>query len=88
MIQHSHWLTTPLHQIISEFAGLKVVDHVLIGDPLDDDDVDGLVDILRVKINLHQGNITDEEYQEEMAKLLERKWLPCNRANDTEEVEV
>lgn len=29
---------------------------------LDGDDVDRLVDILRAKINLHEGNITEEEY--------------------------
>ena len=32
------------------------------GEPLDGDDVDRLVDILRTKINLHEGNITEEEY--------------------------
>lgn len=31
-------------------------------EPLDGDDVDRLVDILRAKINLHEGNITEEEY--------------------------
>lgn len=33
-------------------------------EPLDGDDVDHLVDILRAKINLHEGNITEEEYNE------------------------
>ena len=31
-------------------------------EPLDGDDVDRLVDIIRAKINLHEGNITEQEY--------------------------
>jgi len=31
-------------------------------EPLDGDDVDRLIEILRAKINFHQGNITEEEY--------------------------
>jgi len=33
-------------------------------EPLDGDDVDRLVEIIRAKINLNQGNITDHEYNE------------------------
>lgn len=33
-------------------------------EPLQDDEVDDLVEILRAKINLHEGNITQEEYDE------------------------
>lgn len=33
-----------------------------IGEPLDGDDVDRLVNIIRDKINLHEGNMTQEEY--------------------------
>jgi len=32
-------------------------------EPLDGDEVGRLVDIIRAKINLHEGNITEEEYQ-------------------------
>lgn len=32
--------------------------------PLDGDEVDKLVEILRAKINLHEGNITEDEYNE------------------------
>jgi len=30
--------------------------------PLDGDEVDNLIEILRAKINLHEGNITEQEY--------------------------
>lgn len=33
------------------------------GDPLDCDDVDKLCEIIKAKINLHQGNIAEEEYE-------------------------
>jgi hypothetical protein len=32
-------------------------------EPMDGDEVDDLCVILRAKINLHQGNITEEEYE-------------------------
>ncbi len=31
-------------------------------EPLDGDDVDRLVEIIRAKINLNQGNITEDQY--------------------------
>jgi hypothetical protein len=31
-------------------------------EPLDGDDVDNLVYIIKAKINLHEGNITEDEY--------------------------
>lgn len=31
-------------------------------EPLDGDEVDDLVEIIRAKINLQEGNITEEEY--------------------------
>lgn len=31
-------------------------------EPLDGDEVDRLCDIIKAKINLQEGNITDEEY--------------------------
>jgi len=31
-------------------------------EPLDGDDVDNLVEIIRAKINLNEGNLTQEEY--------------------------
>jgi len=33
-------------------------------EPLDGDEVDDLVEIIRAKINLQGGNITEEEYNE------------------------
>jgi hypothetical protein len=33
-------------------------------EPLDGDEVDSLVKILKAKINLNEGNITEEEYNE------------------------
>ena len=31
-------------------------------EPMDGDDVDNLINIIRAKLNLHEGNITDFEY--------------------------
>jgi hypothetical protein len=33
-------------------------------EPLDGDEVDRLTDIIKAKINLHEGNITEKEYEE------------------------
>jgi hypothetical protein len=33
-------------------------------EPLDGDEVDNLVKIIKAKINLQEGNITEEEYNE------------------------
>ena len=33
-------------------------------EPLDGDDVDRLVEIIKAKVNFHEGNITEEEYNE------------------------
>lgn len=33
-------------------------------EPLDGDEVDDLCKIIKAKINLHEGNITQEEYDE------------------------
>lgn len=37
-------------------------------EPLDGDEVEDLIDILRAKINLHEGNITEEEYEKLLNK--------------------
>lgn len=37
------------------------------GDPMDGDDVADLCEIIKAKINLHQGNITEGEYEHIMA---------------------
>lgn len=47
----------PIHTIIKEYKDGS-------GEPLDGDEVDRLVEHLRNKINLQEGNITDEEYLE------------------------
>jgi hypothetical protein len=43
---------------------LPIINEFKDGDdePLDGDAVDVLVNIIRAKINLHEGNITEEEY--------------------------
>lgn len=51
--------TTQLAPIIQEY-----IQGYSGGESLDKDEVDDLVDILKTKINLHQGNITEEEYEE------------------------
>lgn len=33
-------------------------------EPLDGDEVDDLIEIIRAKINLQEGNMTEEEYNE------------------------
>ena len=35
-------------------------------EPLDGDDVDRLCNILKIMINLHEGNITEEEYEKQL----------------------
>ena len=44
---------------------LPIIDEYKDGDDeaLDGDEVDRLCDIIKAKINLHQGNITEEEYE-------------------------
>lgn len=34
------------------------------GEPLDGDEVDTLCEIIKAKINLHQGNLTESEYND------------------------
>ena len=51
----------PLQSIIDEYKdGSK--------EPLDGDEVDRLTEHLRNKLNLSEGNITEKEYLEEVAK--------------------
>ena len=50
--------------IIEEYRGGVVL---LVNDenePLDGDEVDDLCKIIKAKINLHEGNITQKEYDE------------------------
>ena len=48
---------------------LPIIEEFRDGDePLDGDEVDKLVDIIRAKINLNEGNITQEEYEQELDK--------------------
>lgn len=53
------WMETTLRDIIIEFRGSD--------EPLDGDGVDELIEILRAKINLHEGNITEDEYEKLLA---------------------
>lgn len=39
-----------------------IIDEYGEGEPLDEDDVDRLIEIIRAKINFNQGNITEDEY--------------------------
>jgi len=49
-----------LEQIILEYKDDYEEDNISLGG----DEVDDLICILRAKINLHEGNITQEEYDE------------------------
>lgn len=53
------WMNLTLEQIILEYKD-DYNDNV----PLDGDEVNDLIRILRAKINLNEGNITQEEYDE------------------------
>lgn len=52
-----HAFVGPILDILREYKGGS-------DEPLDGDEVDRLVEHLRNKINLQEGNITDEEYLE------------------------
>lgn len=54
------WMNLTLEQIILEYKD----DYEEGNISLDGDEVDDLICILRAKINLHEGNITQEEYDE------------------------
>ena len=56
------WYQTTLEEIILEYRNGEDEE------PLDGDEVDRLVEILRAKINLHEGNITNAEYDKIMEK--------------------
>ena len=43
---------------------LPIIAEYSEGEPLDGDAVDDLCDILKAKINLNQGNITETEYND------------------------
>lgn len=49
------WLNLTLEEILSEYKDGS-------NEPLDGDGVDDLTRIIKAKINLHEGNITEEEY--------------------------
>ena len=51
------WMTLNLQEIIEEFKGGSE-------DALDGDDVDRLLQVIGAKINLHEGNLTESEYEE------------------------
>lgn len=42
-------------------------------DPLDEREVDNLTELLKLKLNLMNGNITEKEYFEELDKLWEER---------------
>ena len=48
--------------IIEEYRGGAVSFANDENEPLDGDEVDDLCKIIKAKINLHEGNITEEEY--------------------------
>lgn len=51
------WITQ-LQPIILEYRGNDED-----SDPLNGDEVDNLCEIIKAKINLHEGNITEDEYE-------------------------
>ena len=52
-------------------ALLPIIEEIKNGDdsPLDGDEVDTLVEIIRAKINFQEGNITEKEYEKLMLSL-------------------
>ena len=52
--------TRQLQPLIDDYSG--GAEH------LDDDEVDRLCHLIKAKINLHQGNITEEEYEDTVFK--------------------
>ncbi len=46
-----------VNKIIKEYKGG-------VDEPLDGDEVDNLITIIKAKIDLHEGNITPKEYNE------------------------
>lgn len=54
----NNWLNLTLQEIIDEY---KEWDY---DEPLDGDSVDNLVNIIKIKINLQEGNITLDEYEQ------------------------
>ena len=50
-----------IEQLINQYKGVD-------NEPLDGDEVDDLCEIIKAKINLNEGNITNREY----ARLLEK----------------
>ena len=50
--------------IIEEYRGAAVSFASDENEPLDGDEVDDLCKIIKAKINLHEGNITQKEYDE------------------------
>lgn len=54
------WMNLTLEQIILEYKDDYEEDNI----SLDRGEVNDLIRILRAKINLHEGNITQEEYDE------------------------
>lgn len=53
--QEKGWLGLTLEEIVEEYGG---------GEPLDGDDVDRVCEIIKHKLNLFQGNIIEQEYNE------------------------
>lgn len=56
------WLKLTLEQIIEEYRGGSVSFAEDENLPLTTDEVYDLAYIIKAKINLHEGNITEEEY--------------------------
>ena len=54
-MNHNNWIYMPLCEIATEYGE---------GEPLDGDDVDYLMTMIKIKVNFHQGNITEEEYNQ------------------------
>jgi hypothetical protein len=50
--------------IIEEYRGGAVSFANDENEPLDGDEVDNLCKIIKAKINLHEGNITEQQYNE------------------------
>lgn len=60
MADNKTWLDLTLLETLAEYKDSSE------NEPLDIDEVERLVNIIRLKLNLHEGNITQEEYDNQI----------------------
>ena len=65
---HKDWLNMSILEIIEEY---KEGDNT----PLDGDEVYRLTQIIKAKINLQEGNILEEEYEQELNNIYNKEFI-------------